>query len=257
MDKRIPKWQETRKTCTAWTQRKTQCINYALKHCNIHHVTSLHRRNNVYAKVLHMRRDRGTYLTFCIQAIIIVNYHIVHHQHQTGWLLMFLIVLHYIIVQPYKKTYLNVFDSLLLALLGFLTLRYSCISCHQQMELRHSSSYLWLAIPVVCHSLSCCWASSADNWKECGLCNNHIAGKIGTLLTEKVHTRIQAGDNLSNADSLPHWLVSPNQYNRSLLSEFEQEHVSSETLAIREQIQPVYTYGSISWIALCFLELCS
>ena len=50
--------------------------------------------------------------------VVIVNYHIVH---QIGWLLRAMMVLSLsmliLIVQPYKKSYMNVLDTLLLALL--------------------------------------------------------------------------------------------------------------------------------------------
>ena len=58
-------------------------------------------------------------------ALVIVNPHIVNVE-QIGWLLRVLIFLSLsiliIIVQPYKKRYMNVLDGLLLALMGFLTL---------------------------------------------------------------------------------------------------------------------------------------
>ena len=48
-----------------------------------------------------------------------------------------------------------------------------------------------------------------------------IAGKFSTLL-EQICKRNQVGDELSDANSMPHRLVNPNQYNRSLLSDTEQ-----------------------------------
>ena len=57
--------------------------------------------------------------------LIIVNYHIINVE-QIGWLLWVLMFLSLsiliIILQPYKKSYMNVLDGLLLALMGFLTL---------------------------------------------------------------------------------------------------------------------------------------
>ena len=73
----------------------------------------------------------------------------------------------------------------------------------------------------------------------------YIAGKVSTLL-EQICKRNQVGDELSDADSMPHRLVNPNQYNRSLLSDTEQTHINSETLRARGQVPPVYTYGSVS-----------
>jgi len=55
-------------------------------------------------------------------ALVIVKY----HAEQIGWLLRVLMFLSLsiliIILQPYKKSYMNVLDGLLLALMGFLTL---------------------------------------------------------------------------------------------------------------------------------------
>jgi len=73
----------------------------------------------------------------------------------------------------------------------------------------------------------------------------YIAGKVKTLL-KQMKKQNQAEDGPSDADSLPHRLVSPNQYDRSLLSESEQAHATSETLSILGQVPPVCTYGSIS-----------
>ena len=72
----------------------------------------------------------------------------------------------------------------------------------------------------------------------------YIAGKVSTLL-KRIHKRKQ-GNELSDADSLPHRLVNPNQYNRPLLSDNEQTHINSETLRARGQVPPVCTYGSVS-----------
>ena len=73
----------------------------------------------------------------------------------------------------------------------------------------------------------------------------YIAGKVSTLL-EQICERNQVGDEHSDADSMPHRLIDPNQYNRSLLSDTEQTHINSETLRARGQVPPVYTYGSVS-----------
>ena len=64
----------------------------------------------------------GVYLLFRF-VLILDNYHMVP---QVGWLLRTLMVLSLstliLIVQPYKKSYMNVLDGLLLAILGLLTL---------------------------------------------------------------------------------------------------------------------------------------
>ena len=72
-----------------------------------------------------------------------------------------------------------------------------------------------------------------------------IAGHVSAWL-KQICKRNQAEEELSEADSLPHRLVNPNQYNRSLLSETEHARVNSETLTVQGQVTPVYTYGSIS-----------
>jgi len=73
----------------------------------------------------------------------------------------------------------------------------------------------------------------------------YIVARVSTLL-KQTHKPRQAEDKLSDADQLPHRLVSPTQYNRSLLSDFEQTQVNSDTLPVRGQLTPAYTYGSIS-----------
>jgi len=70
---------------------------------------------------------------------------------------------------------------------------------------------------------------------------------VFTLLPPmQICKRNQAEDELSDADQLPHRLVNPSQYNKTLLSVSEQADDNSETLAIRGRFPPVYTYGSIS-----------
>ena len=70
----------------------------------------------------------------------------------------------------------------------------------------------------------------------------YVTGKISSFL-KKIHKPNQAEEELSDTDSLPHRLVSPNQYNSSLLSETEQTH---KTPTVQGQVPPVYAYGSIS-----------
>jgi len=41
-------------------------------------------------------------------------------------------------------------------------------------------------------------------------------------------------------------VVSPNQYNWSLLPDTEQTHNNSQTLTVRGQAPPVYNYGSVN-----------
>ena len=72
-----------------------------------------------------------------------------------------------------------------------------------------------------------------------------IAGKVNILL-KKICAHKRAEEEISVADSLPHRLISPDQYDRSLLPESEQTHVNTEAPTVRGQVSPVYTYGSIS-----------
>jgi len=74
--------------------------------------------------------------------------------------------------------------------------------------------------------------------------SQYIAGKVNTLV-KQICKRNQE-DELLDADQLPHRLVNPSQYNKTLLSVSEQADDNSETLAIRGRFPPVYTYGSIS-----------
>jgi len=73
----------------------------------------------------------------------------------------------------------------------------------------------------------------------------YIVARVSTLL-KQTHKPRQAEDELSDVDQLPHRLVSPTQYNRSLLSDSEQTQANSDTLPVRGQLTPAYTYGSIS-----------
>ena len=188
-----------------------------------------------------LRSMSGLYMLLRLVSIIL-NYHVVR---QMNWLLrasMFLSVsILILIVQPYKKTYMNVLDGLLLALLGFLTLLLVTF-----LYIVPSAEDLPLIFVIACGLPQLVLLMSVTYRQLKGTrIVRCIAGQVGTLL-KKIHTPNQAGDDLSDADSLPHRLVSPNQYNRSLLSEFEQAHVNCETLATRGQIPSVYTYGSIS-----------
>jgi len=175
-------------------------------------------------------------------ALLLVNYRMVP---QIGWLLralMFLSLSTLILaVQPYKKRYMNVIDGLLLALLGVLsllliTLEYLLPSASETLPLiiliACGLPQLVLVLSVTCRQLK---------GKQMA---QYIAGKISTLL-KQVHKQKQ-GNELSVADSLPHRLVNPNQYNRSLPTDTEQASNNSETLTVRRQVSPVYNYGSVN-----------
>jgi len=179
----------------------------------------------------------GVYLLFCLVLI----YHVVH---QTGWLLHTLLILSLSVlilaVQPYKKSYM---DGLLLALLGFLTLLIVTF-LYIQPSASESLSLIFViacGLPHLVLLLSVTYRQLKG--KQIA---RYVAGKITTLL-KWICKRNQVGDELSDADSLPHRLINLNQYNRPLVSDTEQAHINqSETLTVRGQVQPVYTYGSVS-----------
>ena len=147
-----------------------------------------------------------------------------------------------LIIQPYKKSYMNVLDGLLLAVTGFLillivTFLYMLPSSRSEtlpliIMITSSVPMLVLLFPVFYRQLK----------------GKHImrfiAGKVNILLM-KICTQEWAEEEISVADSLPHRLICPDQYDRSLLSESEQTHVNTEAPTVR-QVSPVYTYGSIS-----------
>jgi len=147
-----------------------------------------------------------------------------------------------IIIQPYKKSYMNVLDGLLLALLGFLTLLlvtilYIVPSPNKTLPLIF---VIACSFPQLVLLLSVTYKQLKG--KQIAKC---IAGKVHVLIKE-IRARNQGEIELSDDNPLPHRLVNPNQYNRSLLSDTEQTHNNSETLTARGQVPPVYTYGSVS-----------
>ena len=189
-----------------------------------------------------LRSMSGVYLLLRF-VLVLLNHHMVH---QIGWSLRALVFLSLsiliLIVQPYKKYYMNVVDGLLLALLGFLTLLIVAI----QFLLPSSDETLPLISMIACGLQQVVLLLSVTYRQLKGKrIVRFIASKVSTLL-KQIHTQNQAGDELSDADLLPHRLVSPNQYNRSVLSVSERTHANSVTLSVPGQVPPVYTYGSIS-----------
>jgi len=177
-------------------------------------------------------------------ALIIVNFHIVNVE-QIGWLLRVLMFLSLsmliIILQPYKKSYMNVLDGLLLALMGFLTLLlvtflYILPSSNETLPLMFVTA---CGFPQLVLLLNVSYRQLKG--KQIA---RYIATKVHTLIKLQICARNQDENELLEDDPLPHRLVSPRCYNRSLLSESEQAHANSET--VRGQPTPVYTYGSIS-----------
>ena len=181
-------------------------------------------------------------MVFCF-LVVIVKYHVLD---QIGWLLRALMFLSLstltLIMQPYKKNYTNVVDALLLALLGFLSLL--VVTLYYVLPSANEALVVIIVIAGGLPQLVLLLSVTYRQLKGKQIVR-YITGKVGTLL-KQVCTRNQAGEELSDADQLPHRLVSPNQYNRSLLSESEQVHANSDTLSVQGQLTPVYTYGSIS-----------
>jgi len=136
----------------------------------------------------------------------------------TGWLLRALMFLSLsiliLIVQPYKKSYMNVLDSLLLALLGFLTLlivtfQYFSIVTDGH-EIQAIMFVMLCGFPQLILVLSVIYRQLKEKRKV-----QSIAKQVSTLL-KQVCTRNHAEDQLSDANLLPHQLISPNQYNKSV-----------------------------------------
>jgi len=73
----------------------------------------------------------------------------------------------------------------------------------------------------------------------------YISGIVHNVI-KQICTQNQGDNELSDTDPLPHRLVSPNQYNKSLLSESEETQANSESLSVGRQLTPMYTYGSVS-----------
>jgi len=189
------------------------------------------------------RSMSGIYFLFRF-VLMMINYHI---PHAIGWLLRALMFLSLstliLIVQPYKKSYMNVLDGLLLALMGFLTLllvTFLYILPSRGNEALPLVLVLTSSIPQFVLMLIVLYRQLKGKWIM-----RRIAGKFNTLI-KQVCTRNQAEEETSVTDSLPHRLISPDQYDGSLLSESEQTHVNTEILTVRGQVSPVYTYGSIN-----------
>ena len=166
------------------------------------------------------RSMSGVYMILRI-VVIVINYHIVH---QIGWLLRAMVFLGVsilvLVVQPYKKSYMNVLDGLLLALLGSLTLLlvtflYILPSANETLPLLF---VIVCGVPQFILLLSVTFRQLKGKQVA-----RYIARKLGTLL-KKTHNPNEAEEELSDADSLPDRLVNPNQYNRPLLSA-SQQHI--------------------------------
>ena len=107
-------------------------------------------------------------------------------------------------MQPYKKCYMNVLDSLLLALLGFLILLIFAI----QFLLPSSDEALPLIVVTACAVPQVVLLLSVTYRQLKGKrIVRFIASKVSTLL-KQIHTRNQAADELSDPICCPiDWLV--------------------------------------------------
>ena len=143
---------------------------------------------------------------------------------------------------PDKKSYMNVLDGLLLALMGFLALLLVTF-----LYILPSSNKTLLLIIVISSGLPQLVLLLSVTYRQLKgkQIAKYISGKVHNVI-KQICTRNQGENQLSDADPLPHRLVSPNQYNKSLLSESEQTHANSESLSVGGQLTPVYTYGSVS-----------
>jgi len=149
----------------------------------------------------------GVYMLFHV-ALIIVNYNSANEQ--ICWLLRVLMFLSLsiliIILQPYKKSYMNVLDGLLLALMGFLTL----LLVTFLYILPSSSDTLPFMFVTACGFPQLVLLLSVS-YKQ--LKGKQIARYIAVhTLIKQIRARNQDENELLD-DSLPHRLVSPSHYN--------------------------------------------
>ena len=145
--------------------------------------------------------------------LLLLNYRMVP---QIGWLLRTLLLLSLsmliLALQPYKKSYMNLLDSLLIALLGVLSL--SLITF--QYLLPSANETLLLIIPITCGLPQLVLVLSVTYRKLNGKqVAQYIAGKVRTLVKQMCKQN-NAGDEFSDADPLPHRMINPNQYNSSM-----------------------------------------
>ena len=132
---------------------------------------------------------------------------------------------------------MNVLDGLLLALMGFLTLLlvtflYILPSSNETLPLMFVTA---CGFPQLVLLLSVSYRQLKG--KQIA---RYIRGKVHTLIMQ-IHVRNQDENELLEDDSLPHRLVSPSRYNRSLLSELEQAHANNQHLHNQGQPTLVYT----------------
>ena len=158
------------------------------------------------------RSMSGVYMLFRL-VLVIVNYSNSYSNQQISWLLHVLMFLSLsiliIILQPYKKSYMNVLDGLLLALMGFLALLLVTY-----LYILPSSNETLLLIIVISSGLPQLVLLLSVTYRQ--LKGEQIAkcisGKVHNVI-KQICTRNQGENQVSDADSLPHRLVSPNQYN--------------------------------------------
>ena len=142
--------------------------------------------------------------------LLLVNYRMVP---QIGWLLHTLYLLSLSIqilaLQPYKKSYMNLLDGLLLALLRVLSL----LLITFQYLLPSANETLPLIIVIACGFPQLVFVLSVTcRQLKAKQIARYIAGKVRTLVMQQICKQNKAGDEFSDADPLPHRMINPNEY---------------------------------------------
>ena len=161
-----------------------------------------------------LRSMSGVYLLFRF-LLLIASFKI---GNITGWLLRALMFLSLsiliLIVKPYKKSYMNVLDGLLLALLEFLTLLIVTFQYFSIVTDGHEIQAIMFVILCGFPQLILVLSVIYRQLKGKRIVQS-IAKQVSTLLNQ-VCTQNHTEDQLSDANPLPHRLISPNQYNKSV-----------------------------------------
>jgi len=165
-----------------------------------------------------LRSISGVYLLFQF-LLLIAN---VNTKNITGWLLRALMFLSLsiliLIVQPYKKSYMNVLDGLLLALLGLVTLLLVTFQ-YLHNTIKDGKEVLALILLVIICSFPQLILLLSVTYRQLKgkRIVQSIARQVSTLL-KHVCTRNHTANQLSDENPLPHRLICPNQYNYGSIS---------------------------------------
>ena len=115
-----------------------------------------------------------------------------------------------LIVQPYKKSYMNVLDGLLLALLGLVTLLLVTFQ-YLHNTIKDGKEVLALILVITCSFPQLILLLSVTYRQLKGKrIVQSIVRQVSTLL-KQVCTRNHTANQLSDENSLPHRLICPNQ----------------------------------------------